>query len=333
MPELRKDPVAGHWVIMAQERAKRPDEFAAGDAAPKPASPNCPFCEGKEGKTPPEIRAVRQSGEANSPGWRVRVVPNKFPALRIEGELERRGDGVYDLITGIGAHEVIIESPRHHLSISELEVDEVREVLAMYRERLTDLRRDPRLAYGLVFKNVGESAGASLEHTHSQLIVTPVVPAQVQGEMDRCRHYHGFRGRCLLCDMVQQELSSSIRVVVDSPNFLSFAPFASRVPFETHVLPKRHESHYEDLPGDRMTELAEVLRTTLRKIEGAIRTPPYNYLLHTAPLNSGPLEYYHWHLEIIPRITRVAGFEWGTGFYINPVPPEHAAQFLREVKV
>ena len=318
-------------MIIASERAKRPQEFHVETKA-LPRMEMCPFCEGNERLTPPEIYALRENGDADGKGWRVRVVPNKFPALMVEGGLDKSGDGVYDSMNGIGAHEVIIETPEHLSSTSALEEERIHEVLHTYRDRLLDLKKDSRLVYGLIFKNVGQQAGASMEHAHSQLIVTPIVPLRVQTEMDRSARYHEFRGRCLLCDIVKQEIAGSVRVVIESPNFLAFEPYASRFPFETHILPKEHESHFESTREDRLGELAGVLRTTIRKIEGAIQNPPYNYLIHTSPLNSGPLEHYHWHFEVIPRITNTAGFEWGTGFYINPVPPEDAARYLREVK-
>ncbi len=331
MPELRRDPVVGRWVIIAVERAKRPDDFRAAAVVPKER--DCPFCEGSERLTPPEIGSLRSSGGRNEPGWRIRVVPNKFPALMIEGDLDRRGEGMYDLMNGVGAHEVIIETPKHVTSITDLAEEHLREVVWTYRERLLDLRRDSRMVYGLIFKNVGERAGASLEHAHSQLIVTPIVPLRVQSEIDRCKQYFEFRGRCLLCDMIKQELQSGVRLVLETQHFVAFEPFAARFPFETHIMPKRHHSHFESLEEAQSGELAGILRATMLKIEKAVNRPPYNYLIHTSPLNSPPLEHYHWHFEIIPRITRVAGFEWGTGFYINPVPPEHAAQYLREVRL
>jgi UDPglucose--hexose-1-phosphate uridylyltransferase len=333
MPELRRDPVIGRWVIIAVERAKRPDDFLSMASPPPKGPATCPFCQGNERMTPPEIAAVRSNGTKNDAGWRVRVVPNKFPALMVEGDLGKRGDGMYDLMNGVGAHEVIIESPEHKISLSDVPEEQVRDALWVCKERLLDLRNDARLVYGLIFKNVGESAGASLEHTHSQLIVTPIVPLRVQAEIDRCAEYMDYRGRCMLCDMGVQELSSGVRMVMETPHFIAFEPFAARFPFETHLMPKQHLSHYEMTPDALMPELARILRTTLAKIERAVNRPAYNYLIHTSPLNSRPLEHYHWHFEIIPRITRVAGFEWGTGFYINPVPPEHAAQYLREVKV
>ncbi|MBM4046217.1 MAG: galactose-1-phosphate uridylyltransferase [Planctomycetes bacterium] len=331
MPELRKDPILGRWVIIATERAKRPSDFKP---EPAPVSRGfCPFCEGNEDKTPPEIRAYRQPGSrGNGPDWRIRVVPNKFPALQIEGDLDNRGDGIYDMMNGIGAHEVIIETPKHEVSLTPLSDGHVAEVLEAYRERLMDLKKDPRLACGMIFKNVGTTAGASLEHTHSQLIVTPIVPKRVVEEMDGAKQFYNFRGRCIFCDMIKQELRSQTRIVVSSDHFVAFEPYAARFPFETWVLPKVHSSHFEDLTEPQRFDLAVVLKRTLGKIEKALQMPPYNYIIHSAPFIEPSMKHFHWHFEIIPRLTKMAGFEWGTGFYINPVPPEAAAQDLRDVR-
>lgn len=332
MPELRRDPVVGRWVIIATERAKRPQDFRG---EPQVASAkSCPFCEGKESSTPPEIMAVpARERAANGPGWRVRVIPNKFPALQVEGNIDPKGDGIYDIMNGVGAHEVIIESAKHVISVTELDPGQLRDALWVYRERLADLKRDRRLVYGLVFKNVGPSAGATVEHCHSQLICTPVVPKTVSEEIARTGDYHRFRGRCLFCDMARQEATQYARLVRETEHFVAFVPFAARFPFETWILPKQHRSHYEDTPGHELDQLAEILRETLAKLEKALDRPAYNYLVHTAPLDRPPMESYHWHLEIIPRLTRVAGFEWGTDFYINPVSPEQAAEYLRTVEV
>jgi UDPglucose--hexose-1-phosphate uridylyltransferase len=332
MPELRKDPIVGRWVIIATERAKRPDEPRV-DLKPN-AGGYCPFCAGHEHDTPNEILAYRdRNSRRNEPGWRVRVVPNKFPALQVEGELNKRGDGIYDKMHGIGAHEVIIECPQHEVSLAHLTEDNIREVLWAYRDRLVDLKNDPRLIYGMLFKNVGALAGASLEHTHSQLIVTPIVPINVWEEMSGSLEFFNYRGRCIYCDMVHQELGSEKRVVLDTPNFLSVTPFASRFPFETWIIPKHHNSHFENIQKTEVDDLGTVLKTILLKLETALDCPAYNYIIHTSPFDTKALPHYHWHMEIIPRLTRVAGFEWGTGFYINPVPPEQAAAFLRETEV
>jgi len=261
------------------------------------------------------------------------VVPNKFPALMIEGELNKRGEGIYDMMQGVGAHEVIIESPEHIVSTAELSEEQIREVLWVYRDRLVDLKKDPRFSYGMIFKNVGAAAGASLEHTHSQLIVTPIVPINVWEEMTGSLEFFNYRGRCVFCDMIQQEIATEKRVVVDTPGFIAFCPFASRFPFETWILPKTHASHFENIQKNEVDDLAGVMRQVIGKIESALDQPAYNYIIHTAPFDVQELGHYHWHIEIIPSITKTAGFEWGTGFYINPVPPEQAATFLRDIEL
>ena len=328
MPELRREPVSGRWVIVATERAARPTDFETNPQIIK--SSFCPFCEGNEDKTPPEILAYRDNGSMpNTDGWRVRVVPNKFPALQAKGEYLKCEEGIYDMMNGIGAHEVIIESPRHIQSLTSLDNGNVEEVLLCYRDRLVDLKSDERFVYGLLFKNVGFSAGASLDHTHSQLIVTPIVPPLVANEIANARKFYQQRERCLFCDMIQQEIETDKRVIISTDNFIVFAPFASRFPFETWILPKKHESNFENLQGVEAKELAHVLKSVLTKLEATLDFPPYNYIIHSAPFNVTESEYFHWHIEIIPRLTNIAGFEWGTGFYINPTPPEEAAELLR----
>ncbi|MBN1419757.1 MAG: galactose-1-phosphate uridylyltransferase [Planctomycetes bacterium] len=328
MPELRKDPITGRWVIIATDRGRRPSDFVA---EPQPiAAKFCPFCEGNEDKTPPEITAHRAAGLGpNGPGWRIRVVPNKYPALMIEGGLDKRGDGIYDQMNGVGAHEVIIETPSHVVSLTSLSEDQVHEVIRTYRDRLLDLRGDQRFRYGLVFKNVGQAAGASLEHTHSQLIVTPTIPIAVLHEMEGARRFFEYRGRCIFCDIVVQEIREASRIVAENPHFIAFTPFASRFPFETWVVPRAHATTFEWIPEELSRAFARILREVLIRLEGCLRMPPYNYIIHSSPFGEDGTEHFHWHLEIIPRLTRVAGFEWGTGFYINPMRPEDAAGHLR----
>lgn len=325
MPELRKDPVLGRWVIISTERALRPADFII---PPEPPSKGvCPFCPGNEHMTPPPILIYRNQGSTD---WRVRVVPNKFPALRIEGDLEKRGDGIYDRMNGIGAHEVIIETTKHVTSLTDLPPETTHEVLQAYYDRLSDLKKDRRFNYGMIFKNVGALAGASLEHTHSQLIALPTIPIRVRQEMKGSQEFFGFRGRCIFCDMIRQELDQKVRMVSETRQFIAFEPFAARFAFETWIVPKNHRSHFEHISPDELHEFSIILHEVLRKLEKALNRPPYNYMIHTSPFVMQDLDYYHWHLEITPRLTKVAGFEWGTGFYINSVPPEQAAQFLRE---
>ena len=330
MSELRKDPILGRWVIVAEERAKRPEDFKIPPVVAK-GSANCPFCEGNEGVTPPEIMALRSAqSKPNGTGWQVRVVSNKFPVLKIEGNLDKRGKGIYDRMNGIGAHEVIIETPQHLTSMSTLPEEHIQNIILVYRERMLDLKKDGRFHFGLIFKNVGDIAGASLEHSHSQIVATPIVPIRINQEMTGAKAFYDYRGRCIFCDIIAQELDEGERIVIDDEHFVAFMPFASRFPFEIWIVPKQHLTHFENIPQSLIPSLAHILKKVLTKGEKALNHPPYNLLVHTTPFDVKTTEYYHWHIEIIPRITRVAGFEWGTGFYINPVPPENAAAFLRE---
>jgi len=328
MPELRKDPVVGRWVIISTERARRPSDFAQDPVRTKAGA--CVFCSGSEEKTPPEILALRPGDtRPNTPGWSLRVVSNKFPALRIEGELEPQGEGLYDRMTGIGAHEVIIETPDHAATLASLPEEAVADVLRAYRERLVDLKKDPRFEYVLIFKNHGEAAGASLEHPHSQLIATPIVPIMVAEELEGAARYFTMKKRCVWCDIVRQERQGGDRIILDAEGFIALAPFAPRFPFESWILPTTHRSAYEDAGPEEIRGLAAIVREFLGRMNRVLSDPPFNFMLHTAPLREPPLDHYHWHLEIIPKLTKVAGFEWGSGFFINPTPPEDTARYLR----
>jgi len=339
MAELRKDPVTGRWVIIATSRGRRPTDFVHdikdnGDPA------NCPFCYGNESKTPPEIFAVRKNQEApNSSGWSLRVIPNKYPALGIDEPLSKRGVGMYDMMSGFGAHEVVIETPDHHKCLHELSVDEIKNVMTVCQDRIEDLHKDTRFRYVLVFKNEGPQAGATLSHSHSQIIATPVTPIRVKEELAGAENYFRAKERCLYCDMMHQEKEAGTRIVYENDHYISFCPFASRFPFELCLLPKHHQM---DFYGSRASakDLASALKITLGKLAVALNKPQYNYIIHTAPNRFSRRGYwhtiaedFHWHFEIMPRLTKVAGFEWGTGFYINPTPPEDAAKYLREITV
>ena len=331
MPELRKDPIHGRWVIIATERGRRPSDFVIEEQ--RPAGGFCPLCQGNEDKTPPEVLAFRGNGtRPNTPGWSLRVVPNKFPALRIEGALDREGEGMYDKMNGIGAHEVVVETPLHQETLATLPVKGVEEVLWAYRQRIIDLRGDKRLRYVLVFKNHGVAAGASLEHSHSQLIALPIIPRRVGEEIEGAKNYFEFKDRCVFCDIIRQELQQRSRVIVENRGFLAIAAFASRFPFETWILPKKHHSHFEDMESFEYEQAAQILSDTLQRMNRVLGKPPYNFIIHTSSFSDTDKEYYHWHFEIMPKLTKVAGFEWGTGFYINPTPPEEAANYLREAK-
>jgi UDPglucose--hexose-1-phosphate uridylyltransferase len=331
MPELRKDPIHGRWVIISTERGRRPSDFVLEER--KSIGGFCPLCEGNEDRTPPEVFAFRDNGTPpNSPGWTLRVVPNKFPALRIEGELNREGEGIYDKMNGIGAHEVVIETPHHHEILTTLPLKAVENVLRAYCERIIDLRRDQRFRFILVFKNYGVAAGASLEHSHSQIIALPIIPRRVSEEIEGSKNYFQYKDRCVFCDIIRQELRKRSRVINENKSFLSIAPFASRFPFETWILPKTHHPSFEYMESSQYELAAQILSDTLQRIYQVLDDPPYNYIIHTSSFPEVDRDHYHWHFEIIPKLTKVAGFEWGTGFYINPTPPEEAAEYMREAK-
>ena len=339
MAELRKDPVTGRWVIISTSRGKRPNDFVP-DVKDSGDPSNCPFCYGNEQKTPPEILAIRKDHSApNTPGWSARVIPNKYPALGIDEPLSKRGLGLYDMMSGFGAHEVVIETPDHHKTLHELSTEEIRQALTLCQDRVEDLHRDVRFRYVLVFKNEGPQAGATLSHSHSQIIATPVTPIRVKEKLAGAEAYYRHKERCIFCDMIQQEKDSGSRIVYENDYYISFCPFASRFPFELRLLPKYHQMDFSASRA-HVQDMANALKITFSKLAIAMNKPQYNYIIHTAPNRFNRRGYwqtiaedFHWHFEIMPRLTKVAGFEWGTGFYINPTPPEDAAKYLREITV
>jgi UDPglucose--hexose-1-phosphate uridylyltransferase len=333
MPELRKDPITGRWVVVSTERQKRPNDFTL-HRADVIGREHCPFCVGHEGMTPPEVLAYRQNGSApNAPGWDLRVVPNRFPALRVEGTLDRHGEGMFDRMSGIGAHEVVIETTDHDKTFATMSEAEIARVLWAFRDRVHDLKNDIRFRYILLFKNHGAGAGATLEHGHSQLIALPIVPNFVREELDGARRHFQDKERCVFCDIIRQEMTAGTRIIQENKDVVALSPYASRVPFETWVLPRSHASRYEDAPRHVVDSLAGMLKSLVARLDGALEKPPFNLIIHTAPLAEDVAPYFHWHVEMMPRISRVAGFEWGSGFYINPTSPEEATQVLRAVRM
>ena len=350
MSELRHDPIQKRWVIIAPERGSRPDDFTFPNEQVRDKE-FCPFCTGNEGMTPPDILTVRSS---NQQDWRIRVVPNSYPALRVEpNDLGRSAVGLYDRMNGIGAHEIIIETPEHSIGMADLSLDHLTDIFRVYRDRMTDLMRDQRLRYVLIFKNHRSSAGASLAHSHSQIIATPVTPLICTNELESTQAHYRDKERCLICDIIQQEVSCGDRIIYDDGVFIVFAPYASRFPFEMMIVPRNHSHQYGDISNDDLPHLARCMHTVLNRLNRMSRhgeslpddpvqdNPPFNFVIHTAPNVNGAsthsdrlatLKYdYHWHIELFPRLTGVAGFEWGTGLYINPTPPEDAAEFLRKI--
>ncbi len=334
MPELRQEPVTKKWVIIATERSKRPIDFNIKQDECKRGT--CPFCAGNEDKTPPEIMAFREpETKPNERGWWIRVVPNKFPALKKNGcqdLLNPFEESFFQIMTGIGAHEVIIESPEHDASLEQHPIHQLQEVFRAWRERHNSLMKEDAIKYVQIFKNSGAVAGASLEHPHSQLIATPLIPDVIEAELKGAQHFFKEKGGCLYCEMNQQESKKNERVVAENEGFIAYCPFASRFPFETWILPKQHQASFSLLDESLLNQLSIIVKETMQKIVSSLNHPPYNLMLHTAPAGYTEAPYYHWHLEIFPRLTTVAGFEWGTGIYINPTSPETAAKYLKETK-
>jgi len=332
MPELRKDPILGRWIIISTERGKRPTDFVVDSSPTKGGF--CPLCPGNEATTPPEVLGYgRKDAKANRPGWNLRVVPNKYPALVIEGDLDKEGEGIYDRMNGIGAHEVIIETPDHNTSFTQLPPEKMIQVFWAFRDRIVDLERDLRFRYAMIFKNYGQAAGASLEHSHSQLVALPILPRMIVSELEGSKKYFGYKDRCVFCDIIRQETKSNIRVISQNDDFIAICPYAPRSPFEMWILPKQHSSSYISMGEKKFESLTSIFSEIMRRLDSCIPNVPYNFVLHTSPLRSDPLEYFHWHFEIMPKLTSIAGFEWGSGFYINPVPPEYATEFLKAAEI
>ena len=334
MPEIRQDPTTKEWVIIASNRVKRPRDFIKNQ--PKrslpPYEPSCPFCRGNEYLSPEEI--LRYPAEEGS-GWRVRVVANKYPALVPQGQTHQREEGgFFTKMNGVGAHDVIVETPLHNRPIPLMEDDEVAELLTVYRERYNQLSRDPKVRLITIFKNHGEAAGTSLIHPHSQLVATPVVSAELRRQFEVATAYHDDTGRCLYQDIIDHELRIGERIVMETEEFVVFHPFASRMPFETWIMPKKGQASFGKVPTKNLACLAQVLRITLLKLYQSLNDPDFNYAIHTAPIGDENKDYYLWHIRIVPRLTSIAGFEIGSGgMYINTALPEETADFMRNSKV
>ena len=330
MPEFRKDPVTGRWVILAPDREKRPRQLEkCNDAA---RTEPCPFCAGNEAMTPPEVMAYRnETSPANSPGWTLRVVPNKYPALVDDDTPVFAQDPFYESRSSFGVHEVIIESPDHVVNMGALGVEQITQILRAYRARMRELINNPRWRYILLYKNHGDRAGATLEHIHSQLIALPTVPERAGDELNGAKRHYESTGRCIYCEMIERELKQRMRVVLNSAHFVAFCPFAPRFAYEIWILPKHHAAAFEQSSDEDILSLASTLRELMAKLNHALDDPPFNYLIHSMPLRERDSAHYHWHIEILPQIARVAGFEWGSGMHINSVAPEDAARLLRDV--
>lgn len=330
MHELRKDPLLGRWVAVLSE-SRSPEAYAIPEEKDDEGNP-CVLCPGNEHMTAKEITAVREGGR-----WLSRVVPNFRPVFQIEGDLGRKGIGMYDKMNSIGANEIVIESPEHGRPAEDLGVEQVHRVLRLYRERVSDLQKDLRMRYIFVYKNSGRSAGAAFSHPHAEIVATPIIPKRIKEELDGAKQYFVYKERCIFCDIMREELRLGDRVILETRDFFAFSPFAPKFPFEFWILPKRHSCAFEETPAQELEDLGLMLTTMLRKMRRILRNPPYNYLIHTAP-NRVPRrnhwhtlgEDFHWHIEVMPRLLRTSGFEWGSGFYVLTTSPEDSARHLRE---
>jgi UDPglucose--hexose-1-phosphate uridylyltransferase len=331
MPELRYNVITRDWVVISTERAKRHDQFKKGIAARKPRpsfDANCPFCPGNEKMTPPETYVV-----PGATGWRVRVTPNKFAAVSFEGERKRTIQGIRRTVTGVGIHEVIVESPDHSATTALIGDSQAEAIIQTYLDRFKAASADPRVEQVTIFKNHGEAAGTSLEHAHSQLIATPVITTQVRDRVFSALNHFDEYGECLFCRVLDQELKEGVRVVLETEHFVTFILFASLTPFSMLIMPRRHMACFDEMKDAEAADLARNLRRTLLKLYRGLDDPDYNYVIRTVPTENVGVKYYHWYVSIIPRLTRLAGFELGSGMFINVSLPEENAQFLRGVSV
>jgi UDPglucose--hexose-1-phosphate uridylyltransferase len=331
MPELRQNRFNKEWVIIATERAKRPEELKLNrERVVLPHySEKCPFCPGNEHMAPPEVMHIDGEGAE----WQIRVVPNKFAALAREGEPTRTISRSRRTMNGVGIHDVIVEG-RDHAATTALFTDaQVVNLLRCYRTRYLDLAKDSRVTHITIFKNHGKGAGTSLEHPHSQLIGTPVISHQVRDRMyEALRHYDEF-GECIFCEVLGEEMAEGVRIVALTEHFVALEPFASPTPFATHIYPRRHMASFGDIREEEMVDLGRLLRMVCGKLYYGLQDPDFNYTIRSAPAENRGVMYYHWYLSVIPRLTQVAGFELGSGMFINTVLPEAAAEFLRNTRV
>ncbi|MEW6584772.1 MAG: galactose-1-phosphate uridylyltransferase [Nitrospirota bacterium] len=332
MHELRRDILLGRWVAVLSE-SLMPSGYTHSRAQSEETS--CILCPGKEHEAPREITSAKKP---ESRGWWVRALPNFKPVFQVEGDLGRKGVGIYDRMNSVGAHEILVESPEHSTRPEDMGLEQMVRVISLYRDRAADLEKDSRMRYILIYKNSGRDAGELFSHPHSFLMATPVIPKLVKDELDNAKQYFAYKERCIFCDIVGEELRLGDRVVIETRNFVAFCPYAAQFPFECWIVPKRHSCAFHEISREEIEDLGSILMSVLKKLRKIFDNPPFNYFIHTAP-NMVPRrnhwhtlgEDYHWHLEIMPRLIRTSGFEWGSGFFILPTSPENAAKYLREV--
>lgn len=332
MTELRQNLITRDWVIIATERAKRPDEFSKPEMSLPPIPhyrSNCPFCAGNE----PLTGGREMLRLSNDLEWRVRVVSNKYPALSPDGERVRETEGIFRALSGFGFHEVVIEHPRHDLTMALMEIEDLANIIRVYRKRYADIRLDSRVETIIIFKNHGRSAGTSLEHPHSQIAAIPIVPYQWRDRAREAIRYYDDTGECIFCRTLAEELQAKERIIFTSEHFVAFIPYAALSPFHTWIFPRRHASSFDEITEVEILDLAKTLKTVLAKLYYGLNNPDYNYTIRSIPTAEQRTDYSHWYIALIPRVSLSAGFELGSGMYINTALPEESAAFLRSIEI
>ncbi len=332
MSELRQDPTTREWVIIAPERAKRPQQAPQRRRTDKLPDwdESCPFCPGNENQTPDEVLRIPISSEASA--WEVRVVPNQFAALTPDGDAARSEHGrFFHKMDGVGAHEVIIESPSHNTTTALMSYEQVQKMLTAYQERYNALKKNRQFKFITIFKNHGQASGTSLVHPHSQLVATPIPAPYYHRRLNIAVGYYSDVGSCLYCDLLAEELEKGERIVAETKEFIVLHPYASRVPWETWIIPKRHCSSFGLFPDEHLAELAMVLKDTLLCLYQGLDNPAFNYMVDTTITEDEENPYYHWHIRIVPRLNLIAGFEMGSGIYISTALPEDTASLMKQV--
>ena len=330
MSQLRQNLVTKEWYVIATDRARRPDDFTRSKPRPRPPkrSSRCPFCPGNEAMTPPEVARIPHDGN-----WKVRVVPNKFSAFSSDGETERHIDGLYRWANGVGVHQVIVETPRHDLTPSQIPLEQLKLVTRVYHDHYEAALEDPRVQLVILFKNYGAAAGTSLIHPHSQLMATPLVPTHIRYRTEEARRYYDETGRCVFCETLRIEKEEKERLVWENDDFLVFCPYACGAPYEVWIMPKRHISCFSMTTGVELDGLAEALQVVQGKMAALLADPDFNYVIRVAPKDERFGQAFHWYIKYMPRLAKQAGFELGTGMYVNTTLPEDNAKYLRKAKV
>lgn len=330
MPEIRQNRLTGEWVIIAPERAKRGTNLA------RPAEPSeipaylatCPFCPGNEGGL--EDERYRVNDEHGN--WVLRSVVNKFSVLSPTGDVAPpvcapAGEAS---VNGVGLHEVLLETRAHHLTLAQVSVEQVQRVLEAYRDRFQAFCADPRIKHVILFKNHGADAGASQQHPHSQIVGLPIVPGQVVDRLHRSRKFFAETGQCLACTLIAQEREQQSRILAETPGYIAFIPYAALSPYHVWIFPKAHTPCFSESPPEDLPELAAIVRKILAKLFGLLKNPAFNLVVRSLIPHEDDTSHFHWYISIVPRVVKVAGFELGTGMYVNPSAPEISAQALRD---